>query len=175
MTATRFPQLEPMAQLDWAEAVEQGLHLATAASPADARHAWIHRAPEHEVLARYRATCACSGFVPSPWWLRAVATGRLRCRDDGFRVEDRIHALLSKRPGWEYVPWAVDGESGFWEFLPSERGETGHRIPTSILLTDRHTGWIDVLAAHSAAPPEPVAVAGLAGLRARAGQFEALR
>ncbi|WP_298181042.1 hypothetical protein [Saccharomonospora sp.] len=164
-----------MAELAWAAAIEQQFHLTTACCPADARMAWIHRASERKVLALYRATRIHSGPIPSPWWLRAVASGRLRCRDDGFRAEDRIHALLTKRPGWEYVPWAADGESGYWEFTPSEHGVSGHHIPTTVLLTDRHDGWIDVLAAHSGSPPEPVAVAGITELRRLAGEFEALR
>ncbi len=59
--------------------------------------------------------------------------------------------------------------------MPSERGKSGHSIPTTVLNTDRHDGWIDVLPAHSARAPEPVAVAGLAGLRSRLGEFEAVR
>jgi hypothetical protein len=41
--------------------------------------------------------------------------------------------------------------------------------------TDRHTGWIDVLPAHTGRTPNPIAVAGLAGLRSRLGEFEAVR
>ncbi|WP_232212799.1 hypothetical protein [Saccharomonospora saliphila] len=164
-----------MAELDWAEAIEQPFGVTDAARPADLRVSWVHRAPETEVLALYRATSAVTAPVPSPWWLRAVAAGALRCRIDGFRVEDRIDRLLATRPGWEYVPWAADGESGYWEFIPSERGRDGHRIPTTILTTDRHPGWIDVLPAHSGRTPQPIAVAGLAGLRARLGEFEAVR
>ncbi|MGI5996699.1 hypothetical protein [Saccharomonospora viridis] len=174
MTATQFLHLEPMAELEWSAAIEQQFHPTVASCPADARRAWIHRAPEHEVLALYRATRTHSGPIPSPWWLRAVSSGRLRCRADGFRAEDLIHALLTGRPGWEYVPWAADGESGYWEFAPSERDVSGHRIPTTVSLTDRHDGWIDVLAAHSGPPPEPVAVAGIAELRKLAGEFEAM-
>jgi hypothetical protein len=59
--------------------------------------------------------------------------------------------------------------------MPSERGPSGHRIPTTVLNTDRHDGWIDLLPAHSGTTPTPIAVAGLAGLRSRLGEFEAVR
>ncbi len=164
-----------MAELEWTEAIEQGFHRTTASSPAEWRNAWIHRAPEADVLRLYRATCARSGPVPSPWWLRALAEGRLRSRAEGFRFEDRVHAFLSARRGWEYVPWGLDGESGYWEFLPSESTVSGHRFPTTISLTDRHPGWLDVLPAHHGPPPEPVMVAGVTELRASVEEFEALR
>jgi hypothetical protein len=59
--------------------------------------------------------------------------------------------------------------------MPSERGKSGHSIPTTVVNTDRHDGWIDVLPAHSGTTPEPIPVAGLAGLRSRLGEFEAVR
>lgn len=182
MTATdldsggiRVPRLEPMVELEWSGAIEQPRVAAFATRPAEMRHAWVHRAPQDQVLALYRTAHAGDGPVPSPWWLRALAAGQLASREDGFRIEDRIHLLLSKRPGWEFVPWAADGESGYWEFMPSEGSRTGHPIPTTVLNTDRHPGWIDVLPAHDAITPERIAVAGLAGLRARLGEFEAVR
>jgi hypothetical protein len=135
----------------------------------------VHRAPEDHVIALFRASSANGGPVPAPWWLRAVASGELDSRSSGFRIEDRIAQILGPRPGWEYVPWAADGESGYWEFMPSEHGPSGHAIPTTVLNTDRHTGWIDVLPAHSKTTPEPIAVSGLAGLRSRLGEFEAIR
>ncbi|WP_228713623.1 MULTISPECIES: hypothetical protein [Prauserella] len=164
-----------MPELEWARAIELPRDAGSATTPAELRTAWIHRAPEDQVLALYRAACTPGEPVPSPWWLRAVAAGTLGHREDGFRIEDRVHKLLGRRPGWEYVPWAADGESGYWEFMPSEGGRAGHRIPTTILPTERHPGWIDVLPAHSLTTPEPIAVAGLAGLRARLGEFEAVR
>ncbi|MEU6644962.1 hypothetical protein ABZ863_20700 [Saccharomonospora sp. NPDC046836] len=164
-----------MVELEWSRAIELPRAAGTATRPADIRVAWVHRAPEDRVLALYRAACANDEPVPSPWWLRAVAAGALESRELGFRIEDRIDKLLGRRPGWEYVPWAADGESGYWEFMPSEGGRSGHRIPTTILNTERHPGWIDVLPAHSGITPEPIAVAGLGGLRARLGEFEAVR
>jgi hypothetical protein len=164
-----------MAGLEWSQAVELPRVANNAAKPSETRRAWIHRAPQEHVLRLFEAVSAGGDPVPAPWWLRAVAKGELGSREDGFRVEDRIAQLLSRRPGWEYVPWAVDGESGYWEFMPSERGTSGHRIPTTLLNTDRHPGWIDVLPAHSGPTPEPIPVAGLAGLRSRLGEFEAVR
>jgi hypothetical protein len=161
--------------LQWSQAIELPRDAASATRPAEIRRAWIHRAAENEVLAMFRAVTTNSEPIPSPWWLRALAAGELDSRDTGFRVEDRMAQLLSRRPGWEYVPWAADGESGYWEFMPSEGARSGHRIPTTILNTSRHQGWIDVLPAHSGTTPEPIAIAGLAGLRSRLGEIEAIR
>ncbi|HKS46305.1 MAG TPA: hypothetical protein VJT49_14580 [Amycolatopsis sp.] len=172
----RQPLLEPLDRLQWSQAIELPRDATSASKPSEMRRAWIHRAPEREVVALFRAVRSDGEQpIPAPWWLRALADGRLDSRDTGFRVEDRMTQLLSRRPGWEYVPWAADGESGYWEFMPSERGRSGHRIPTTILNTSRHDGWIDVLPAHSGITPEPIAVAGLAGLRSRLGEFEAVR
>ncbi|TQJ03775.1 hypothetical protein FB471_3543 [Amycolatopsis cihanbeyliensis] len=173
--APRPPRLEAMPELEWSQAIELPRVVAGATKPSDIRRAWIHRAAEEHVLALYRVACQAGGPVPAPWWLRALAAGELPSREYGFRVEDRIAQLLGRRPGWEYVPWSMDGESGYWEFMPSEGGKTGHRIPTTVLTTDRHPGWIDVLPAHSQGTPDPITVAGLAGLRSRLGEFEAVR
>lgn len=178
MTVTdlpHVPRLEPMLELEWSRAIELPRDTGVADSPADLRTAWVHRAPENRVLALYRAATAQDEPVPSPWWLRALALGLLPSREDGFRIEDRIDTLLRRRPGWEFVPWAADGESGYWEFMPSEGGRAGHRIPTTVITTERHPGWIDLLPAHSGPTPEPIAVGGLAGLRNRLGEFEAVR
>ncbi len=167
-------RLEPMLDLEWSRAIELPQAAMAAATPAELRRAWVHRAPQDSVLALFRAS-AGMGPIPAPWWLRAMADGKLDSRDQGFRVEDRIAQLLGPRPGWEFVPWAADGESGYWEFMPSERGKSGHAIPTTVMNTDRHPGWIDVLPAHSGGTPDPIPVAGLAGLRSRLGEFEAVR
>ncbi|WP_410609035.1 hypothetical protein [Amycolatopsis sp. lyj-109] len=169
------PRLEPMLDLEWSRAIELPQAVMTAATPAELRRAWVHRAPEDNVLALYRASSGMAGPIPAPWWLRAMADGKLDTREQGFRVEDRIAQLLGPRPGWEFVPWAADGESGYWEFMPSERGKSGHAIPTTVVNTDRHPGWIDVLPAHTGRTPDPIPVAGLAGLRSRLGVFEAVR
>ncbi|MCR3720507.1 hypothetical protein LY15_002481 [Prauserella flava] len=167
--------LEPMVGLEWSQAIELPLVTGDAASPADLRVAWVHRAPLGQVLALYRAAGRGGATVPSPWWLRALADGTLESRDAGFRIEDRVHNLLSRRPGWEFVPWAAGGESGYWEFMPSEGTGENRRTPTTIVNTSRHTGWIDMLPAHEAAAPEPVPIAGPAELRARLGEIEAVR
>lgn len=169
------PSLEPMVGLEWSQAIELPLATGDAATPAELRMAWVHRAPVSQVLSLYRAACRSDEPVPSPWWLRALSDGRLESRDAGFRIEDRVHKLLSRRPGWEFVPWPGDGESGYWEFIPSEGAGDDRRIPTTIVNTARHTGWIDVLPAHAMTTPEPIAVEGLAGLRARLGEIEAVR
>jgi hypothetical protein len=170
------PRLEPMLDLEWSRAIDlPQTAMAAATTPAELRRAWVHRAPEDNVLALFRASAGMTGQVPAPWWLRAVADGKLDSREQGFRVEDRIAQLLLRRPGWEFVPWAADGESGYWEFMPSERGKSGHAIPTTVMNTDRHPGWIDVLPAHTGRTPDPIPVAGLAGLRSRLGEFEAAR
>ncbi|OZM72750.1 hypothetical protein CFN78_14125 [Amycolatopsis antarctica] len=169
------PRLEPMLGLEWSQAIELPRVADSATKPAELRRAWVHRAPEKRVLELFRASSRFGGAVPAPWWLRAIAAGTLDSREDGFRVEDRITQLLGPRPGWEFVPWAADGESGYWEFIPSEGGATGYSIPTTVLNTSRHTGWIDVLPAHNGPTPAPLPVAGLAGLRSRLGEFEAIR
>jgi hypothetical protein len=169
------PRLEPMLDLEWSRAIELPQAAMTAATPSELRRAWVHRAPQDRVLALFRASAGMAGQIPAPWWLRAMADGKLDSREQGFRVEDRIAQLLGPRPGWEFVPWAADGESGYWEFMPSERGKSGHAIPTTVMNTDRHPGWIDVLPAHTGRTPDPIPVAGLAGLRSRLGVFEAVR
>lgn len=171
----RPPSLEPLDLLRWSQAIELPRDVGLATKPSEMRRAWIHRAPEHEVVSLFRAVSAEEEHVPAPWWLRALAEGRLDSRETGFRIEDRIARLLAQRPGWVFVPWPVDGESGYWEFMPSEQGRSGHRIPTTIVNTSRHDGWIDVLPAHSGDNPPPIPVQGVAELRARLGEFEAIR
>ncbi len=171
-------RVEPTAGLQWSQALELPHAASEATRPTEIRRAYIHRAPETHVLALYREACGTDEprpDVPAPWWLRALARGDIESRTTAFRVEDRIAQLLLPRPGWEFVPWAADGESGYWEFMPSERGPSGYTVPTTVLNTDRHNGWIDVLPAHSGATPEPIAIAGLAGLRSRLGEIEAIR
>lgn len=169
-------RLEPTVGLEWSQALDLPRAASTATKPSEMRQAWVHRAPEAQVVAMYTAASrSMEGSVPAPWWLRALARGELESRQAGFRVEDRVAQLLGPRPGWEYVPWAADGESGYWEFMPSERGRSGFSIPTTLLYTERHPGWIDILPAHSRATPTPIAVSGVAGLRARLGEFEAIR
>jgi hypothetical protein len=165
--------VEPMIGLAWSQAIEQwGGEDATV--PAQARRSWLHRAPEQQVVALYRTTREADPDTPAPWWLRALADGTLDTRADGFAVEDRVASLLSMRSGWVYVPWNTDGDSGYWEFVPSERTLAEPGVPTTLMLTDRHPGWIDVYRVHAGAPPAPVAMRGLADLRANLARLESL-
>nr|WP_307860512.1 hypothetical protein [Actinokineospora baliensis] len=166
--------VEPMIGLEWSEALEQpGGPPATA--PADARRAWVHRAPEPQVIALYRAVVAADPALPAPWWLRAVAAGELTSRREGFAVEDRVAKLLDARPGWIFVPWGVDGDSGYWEYMPSERALAEPGMPTTLAHTHRHPGWIDVIPVHAGRAPASIRVHGLADLRANLSRLESLR
>lgn len=177
-SAPAHAHVEPTAGLQWSQALRLPTTADTARTPAEIRRALVHRASQDYVLSLYRD--ACSGRepapdVPAPWWLRALAAGKLESRALAFRIEDRITQLLLPRPGWEYVPWVADGESGYWEFLPSERGPSGFAIPTTVLFTDRHPGWVDLLPAHNGQSPDPIAIGGVSDLRARLGKIEATR
>jgi hypothetical protein len=173
--STKELRVEPTIGLEWSQAIEQwGGERAT--SPADARAAWVHRAPEQHVLAFYLAAREQDPDLPAPWWLRALAAGTIRSRAEGFAVEDRVAKLLGSRPGWVFVPWAAEGDSGFWEYMPSERALTVPGVPTTLMLTDRHVGWIDIVAVHAGdTAPQPITVAGLADLRSNLARFESLR
>jgi hypothetical protein len=166
--------VEPLIGLEWSDAIEQpgGRQAAT---PAEARLSWLHRAPEAQVLALYRAASSANPGLPSPWWLRAVAAGALASRREGFAVEDRVAKLLSARPGWVFVPWGIDGDTGYWEYMPSERALGVPGVPTTLAHTDRHDGWIDVVGVHARTPPAPIAVAGVADLRANLARLESIR
>lgn len=166
------PNVEALPGLGWSDAVELPRAANLATNPAEARRAWVHRAPEGQVLKLYLASCVGHRAPASPWWLRALAVDALPSREAGFRIEDAVGELLRLRQGWVYVPWGHDGESGYWEFTPSEQLAAN---PTTLVHTDRHTGWIDILPAHSDAAPKPIAVAGLAELSARIEAFEAIR
>lgn len=165
--------VEPMISLEWAEALEQPNN-GQASAPADARLSWVHRAPERQVLALYRAARAADPGVSAPWWLRAMSAGLLGTRLEGFRLEDRVAKLLDARPGWVFVPWGEEGEPGYWEYMPSERALSTPGIPTTLAHTDRHPGWIDVVAVHAGPTPPPIAVAGPADLRANLARMESL-
>jgi hypothetical protein len=160
--------------LEWSQAIEQwGAEQAN--SPADARGAWVHRAPESQVLTFYLSAREHDPELPAPWWLRGLAKGLIRSRAEGFAVEDRVTKLLGRRPGWVFVPWAAEGDSGFWEYMPSERKLTVPGVPTTLMLTDRHPGWLDVIPVHAGETPQPIAVQGLADLRANLARLESLR
>lgn len=167
-------RVEPTLGLEWSQAIEQwGSERATC--PADARGAWVHRAPEQHVLALYSAAYRHDPNLPAPWWLRALAAGSIRSRAEGLSVEDRVAKLLATRPGWVFVPWAAEGDCGFWEYMPSERTLNQPGVPTTLSLTERHPGWIDLVPVHAGDTPTPIAVQGLADLRANLARFESLR
>ena len=166
--------VEPTIGLEWSAAIEQWGG-ERASCPADARGAWVHRAAEPQVLAFYLAARQHDPELPAPWWLRAMAAGAIRTRAEGFAVEDRVAKLLAARPGWVYVPWAAEGDSGFWEYMPSERALTVPGVPTTLVLTDRHPGFLDVIGVHAGTAPAPIAVHGLADLRANLARLESLR
>jgi hypothetical protein len=168
-------RVEPLLGLEWSQATEQWGGEQDATTPAETRRSWLHRAPEQQVLALYRTIHEADPSAPAPWWLRALAAGTLSSRLEGYTVEDRVSKLLSARTGWVYVPWGADGDSGFWEYVPSERKLSAPGVPTTLMLTDRHAGWIDVFRVHlSEANPSPIAVAGLADLRANLARVESL-
>lgn len=169
------PEVVEMPGLGWSQAVELPRTVAVAGAPAEARRAWIHHAEVEQVLTVYRAACVGRRPPASPWWLRALAAGALSSRAAAFEIEDNVAAFLGRRTGWVYVPWAQDGESGYWEYGPSERAENGVPNPTTVSHTDRHDGWIDVLPAHDDNAPAPVAVTGVAELRGRIEEFETIR
>jgi hypothetical protein len=164
-------RVEPMATLEWSQAVEPAGVPGDAAGPEDIRRAWIHRAPERQVVGLYRVLSQFEPELPAPWWLRALAAGGLSTRKAAFRMEDEAAELLAARPGWIYVPW----EDGYWEYVPSEVYAAGEAptVPTTVLFTARHRGWLDVLPAHRGAAPKRIAVRGLDDLRSRLDDIEA--
>lgn len=165
-------RVEPLLDLEWSRAVEPTGPISAAMRPAQTRRAWIHRAPESQVINLYSAVREVADEVPAPWWLRALAAGRLQSRLGGFAIEDQVTQVLDDRPGWMYMPWTGPGEDGYWEYVPSET-ETGRsRIPTMLMFTDRHSGWLDVIPAYSERAPEPIAIAGPADLRAQLPELE---
>jgi hypothetical protein len=176
-TVRRELRVEPMIGLEWSQAIEPHSAIAHAShpsGPAETRRAWVHRAPEEQVLALYRSASSADARIPAPWWLRALAAGQLKSRAEGFSLEDRVAKLLETRPGWVFVPWATEGDCGYWEYMPSERRVPGPAMPTTLVLTDRHPGWLDVYVVHSGDAPDPVEVRGQADLRANLARFESL-
>jgi hypothetical protein len=169
--AKKRVRVEPMATLEWSQAVEPAGTSDAAAAPADIRRAWIHRAPERQVVGLYRVLSQFEPELPAPWWLRALAAGGLPNRKAAFRMEDEVGELLASRPGWVYVPW----EDGYWEYVPSEMYAAGEAptVPTTVLFTARHRGWLDVLPAHRGAVPKLLAVRGVDDLRTRLDDIEA--
>lgn len=164
-------RIEPLAALEWSNATDTPpgtfAHVRT---PADARRAWVHNAPESEVVTLYLASKAADPETDAPWWLAPLAADRLPDRAAAFELEDRVAALLEPRPGWVFT---LCGPHGCWEYLPSERWAAQ---PTALYCTARHGNWLDVVPAHEhhAEAPAPIAVRGAAGLRAELERIETL-
>lgn len=165
-------RVEPMLDLEWRRAVEPTGAVGAARRPAQTRRAWVHRAPESQVVKLFITVSEAVAEPPAPWWLRALAAGKLQSRLGGFAVEDQVAEMLDDRPGWAFVPWTGPGEDAFWEYTPSEHALGQPRMPTTIMLTDRHAGWLDVVPAYESDMPEPVPIAGAADLRARLDEIE---
>jgi hypothetical protein len=57
--------------------------------------------------------------------------------------------------------------------VPSDETASGRPlVPTTLMLTDRHTGWLDVFPAHAEGMPNPIPVRGPADLRVRLPDLE---
>ncbi|KEI45990.1 hypothetical protein [Saccharopolyspora rectivirgula] len=165
-------QLEPVPGLEWSLATEA--HPPTeqqAVSPAALRRSWIHTAAEDKVLDLYRELGGSSSQLPAPWWLRALDRGTLPSRQAAFDFEDQVHAVLRDRSGWVFVPWTEVGETGYWEYAPSDREPM--KNPTTITLTDEHPGWLNVIPAYRDTQPLPMPLDGVSGLLAALPQIEA--
>ncbi|SFS86078.1 hypothetical protein [Saccharopolyspora flava] len=147
-------QLEPVPRLEWSLATEAHPPATEAATPASLRRSWIHTASERQVLELFRKLNGAQHRLPAPWWLRALDRGDLASRAEAFGIEDEVHAILSSRPGWVFVPWVDVSEAGYWEYAPSDRGDV--RMPTTIVLTDEHDGWLNAVPAHGDTESLPV-------------------
>lgn len=155
--------VEPLPDLEWSLTTESHPPCSLAVGPDSLRNGWIQRAPEQRVLELFHRLNGSGSELAAPWWLRALGRGDIGSRATAFELEDRLHTLLASRAGWVFVPWANPGEVGYWEYSPSERAAT--MTPTTVILTDGHSGWIDVVPAHAdPAGAAGVAMNGLAGL-----------
>jgi hypothetical protein len=171
----RAIRVEPLIDLEWSRAVEPTGPIGAARRPSQTRRAWIHRAPESQVVNLYDTARRVVAEMSAPWWLRALAAGELSTRMGGFAVEDQVSDLLLPRPGWFYMPWTGPGEDGYWEYVPSESTNGQPLVPTTLVYTDRHNGWLDVFPAHEEGTPNPIPVKGPAELRLRLIELEAAR
>lgn len=160
-------QLEPVPELEWSLATEghPTAPVDPPLGPAAVRRGWIHTAPEARVLALYRELRdreSTESPLRAPWWLRVLDRGGLASRREGFAFEDEVHAALGRRDGWVFVPWTIFGDTGYWEYAPSDREPV--KVPTTVLCTDEHPGWLNVLPAHGDVEPPPVPLDGTSGL-----------
>lgn len=161
-------RLEPLPHLEWSLATESPPEPA-ATSPSSMRRSWIHQASETQVLRLYRKLDGPAGRLPAPWWLPALDRGELPSRAAAYEIEDEVHALLRERSGWVFVPWGA-GDTGYWEYGPSDREPA--KVPTTVLLTDSHPGWIEASPAYADTPGVPVPLAGASGLLQALSQIE---
>lgn len=153
--------VEPLPHLEWSLATD-AITPADAKSPASLRQSWIHRAPEEQVLQLYRRlNGAQRELLPAPWWLKALDRAALPSRAAAFEIEDEVHALLTARPGWIFLPWGAVAE-GYWEYGPSDRAPM--MMPTTVVLSDQHPGWIEVCPVHAETAPPALPISDVAGL-----------
>jgi hypothetical protein len=173
MDTDRSIRVEPLIDLEWSRAVEPTGPIGAARRPSQVRRAWIHRAPESQVVSLYNSARLVVAEMSAPWWLRALAAGDIQSRLGGFAIEDQVSDLLAPRPGWFYMPWTGPGEDGYWEYVPSDETASGRPlVPTTLMLTDRHKGWLDIFPAHADGMPNPIPVHGPADLRVRLPELE---
>jgi hypothetical protein len=165
-------RVEPLLDLEWHRAIEPTGPIGSALRPAQTRRSWIHRAPETQVLSLYRSVRTVVEEVTAPWWLRALADGGLRSRIGGFAVEDGITQVLEDHPDWLYMPWTGPGEDGYWEYVPEDFGVDATVVPATLVFTDRHPGWLDLIPAHVDGPGVRLPVHGPADLRDRIAELE---
>ncbi len=165
-------RLEPLPGLEWSLLMEEQPPGADAMSPAALRRGWVHRAPQEQVLSLFRRLTTSGGDLPVPWWLRALDLGRISSRAEAFEIEDTLHELLGARAGWSFVPWVGAGESVYWEYEPSDRALM--IMPTTVVLTHQHTGWISVVPAHGDTfTGSPTALGGVSELESSLARIEA--
>jgi hypothetical protein len=163
-------RLEPLPRLEWSLAIEANPPADGATAPAALRRSWIHQAPEAQVLSLYRKLNAAPRELPAPWWLKALDRGELPSRTAAFAIEDEVHTLLSTRSGWVFVPWSGVTETGYWEYGPSDREPMN--MPTTVVMTDQHPGWVDIVPAHAEAAALALPTNGVAGLASLLPQVE---
>ena len=49
--------------------------MGAARRPSQTRRAWVHRAPESQVVSLFARVSEAIAEPPAPWWLRALAAG----------------------------------------------------------------------------------------------------
>src|ERR1700742_1450621 len=72
INADRSIRVEPLIDLEWSRAVEPTGPIGAARRPSQVRRAWIHRAPESQVVNLYNSARRVVVEMSAPWWLRAL-------------------------------------------------------------------------------------------------------